>query len=210
MKKTLSALGMVLLVMAASEIGRRQSSHHARESTNSRQVLYWVDPMHPNYKSDHPGIAPDCGMELEPVYADSVTSAIVVVPPSPGSVNIDLQKQLFFGIRVVPVEKTSGTQRVRLLGRVLPEDTRVYRINSGMDGFVRETSNDSVGELVKKDQKLATSYVGDTLSVASGFLAATAGVPGAVGKDGNRTTPYPGAVNKQGGGRLQGYCDRTR
>jgi membrane fusion protein, copper/silver efflux system len=108
------------------------------------------------------------------------------------------------------VEKTSGTQRVRLLGRVVPEDTRVYRINSGMDGFVRETYNDSVGELVKKDQKLATSYVGDTLSVASGFLAATAGVPGAVGKDGSRTVPFPGAVSKQGVSSLQGYSDRLR
>src|ERR1035441_722165 len=37
---------------------------------NGRKVLYWVDPMHPAYKSDKPGIAPDCGMKLEPVYAD--------------------------------------------------------------------------------------------------------------------------------------------
>ena len=35
-----------------------------------RRVLYYVDPMHPAYKSDKPGIAPDCGMTLEPVYAD--------------------------------------------------------------------------------------------------------------------------------------------
>jgi len=35
----------------------------------ARHVLYWVDPMHPDYKSDHPGVAPDCGMQLEPVYA---------------------------------------------------------------------------------------------------------------------------------------------
>lgn len=35
-----------------------------------RKILYWVDPMHPAYKSDKPGIAPDCGMKLEPVYAE--------------------------------------------------------------------------------------------------------------------------------------------
>ncbi len=35
-----------------------------------RKILYWVDPMHPWYKSDKPGIAPDCNMPLEPVYAD--------------------------------------------------------------------------------------------------------------------------------------------
>lgn len=35
-----------------------------------RKILYYQDPMHPAYKSDKPGIAPDCGMKLEPVYAD--------------------------------------------------------------------------------------------------------------------------------------------
>lgn len=38
-------------------------------SKDGRRILYWVDPMHPAYKSDKPGIAPDCGMQLEPVYA---------------------------------------------------------------------------------------------------------------------------------------------
>src|SRR6476619_2502412 len=42
---------------------------------SGRKVLYWVDPMHPAYKSDKPGIAPDCGMKLEPVYADGAGPA---------------------------------------------------------------------------------------------------------------------------------------
>src|SRR5262245_52812547 len=39
-----------------------------------RRVLYYQDPMHPAYKSDQPGIAPDCGMQLEPVYADEASA----------------------------------------------------------------------------------------------------------------------------------------
>lgn len=39
-------------------------------SAAGRRILYYVDPMHPAYTSDKPGIAPDCGMALEPVYAD--------------------------------------------------------------------------------------------------------------------------------------------
>ncbi len=38
-----------------------------------RKVLYWQDPMHPQYTSDKPGKAPDCGMDLVPVYADEQT-----------------------------------------------------------------------------------------------------------------------------------------
>ena len=38
-------------------------------SKGERKVLYYVDAMHPWYKSDKPGTAPDCGMKLEPVYS---------------------------------------------------------------------------------------------------------------------------------------------
>jgi multidrug efflux pump subunit AcrA (membrane-fusion protein) len=60
------------------------------------------------------------------------------------------------GIKVAPVERGSATRSVRVVGRVVPEDTRVYSVNSGLGGFIRETYHDSVGMLVKKDQKLAT------------------------------------------------------
>src|SRR5437588_9039922 len=180
-------------------------------NTDSRRVLYWVDPMHPDYKSDHPGIAPDCGMPLEPVYAEPGRSSVASVSSvMDGAVGLDVDRQQLVGIRVPTVGKTSESEEVRVLGRVVPEDTRVYRITAGSDGFIRETYNDSVGELVKKDQKLASSYVQETLAVASGFLAATAGVAGAAGKDGSRTMPYPGAVNKQGVSSIQGYADRLR
>jgi protein SCO1/2 len=40
-----------------------------------RKVLYFVDPMHPAYKSPRPGTAPDCGMRLEPVFESTETAA---------------------------------------------------------------------------------------------------------------------------------------
>ena len=48
----------------------RSGSVTSATGGSGRKVLYWVDPMHPAYHSDRPGIAPDCGMTLEPVYAD--------------------------------------------------------------------------------------------------------------------------------------------
>jgi membrane fusion protein, copper/silver efflux system len=210
MKKILSALVIGLLMIFSYLAGWHHKGRVATATANTRRVLYWVDPMHPDYKSDHPGVAPDCGMQLEPVYAEPVAAAITSAEPlAPGAVGLDLEKQQLFGIRVATVEKSTGSEKLRALGRVAPEDTRVYRITSGSDGFIRDTYNDSVGELVKKDQKLATSYVGEIVSVASGYLAAIAGVPG-TGKDGNRTVPFPGAVSKQGFSSVQGYTDRLR
>jgi RND family efflux transporter MFP subunit len=188
---------------------RHTAQRHTLEG--GRRVLYWVDPMHPAYRSDHPGTAPDCGMKLEPVYSDAINGSTMSDRPTPvGTIQIGTGMQMAFGISSVPIEKTSGSRTVRLLGQVVPEDTRVYRINAGMEGFVRETFNDSVGTLVKKDQKLATYYGPESLSVASGFLAAVERVPGADGKDGSRTVPFPGAVSKQGVSSIQGYTDRLR
>ena len=42
---------------------------HSQHKTEQK-ILYWYDPMHPQYKSDKPGKAPDCGMDLVPKYAD--------------------------------------------------------------------------------------------------------------------------------------------
>ena len=43
---------------------------HQQMPSSERKILYWYDPMHPAYKSDEPGKAPDCGMDLVPKYSD--------------------------------------------------------------------------------------------------------------------------------------------
>lgn len=209
-------IGLAVLVIAALAASYAVGRYYSQPQTagkTGRHVLYYVDPMHPSYRSDRPGIAPDCGMDLEPVYSDGPGSA----QPAPtlaqlpaGAVGIDGATRRLLGIRLGTVEKGGATRTIRAVGRVVPEDTRVYRINPGVDGFVRETFNDSVGMPVKKDQKLASFYSPEFLAVASGFLAAVQGVPGAVGKDGSRTVPFPGSLAKQGVSSLQGYTDRLR
>jgi membrane fusion protein, copper/silver efflux system len=207
------SIAIVVVAIVASYVLGRQHAYAQKGGKTGRHVLYYVDPMHPTYKSDKPGIAPDCGMQLEPVYGENGGNA---PPSSPlagspaGAVSFDGAQQLL-AIRVVPVETKGITRNIRVVGRVVPEDTRVYRVNSGTEGFVREIYNDSVGVLVKKDQKLATCYSPEFLALASGFLASSERTPGYQGiKDGNRTVPKPGALSKQGFSSIQGYADRLR
>lgn len=42
----------------------------APEKPAARTILFWYDPMHPQYRSDKAGKAPDCGMDLVPKYSD--------------------------------------------------------------------------------------------------------------------------------------------
>src|SRR5438552_6314159 len=63
-------LGIAAVVCVAYVAGRTSRPFGMGETgAGARQVLYYVDPMHPAYRSDRPGKAPDCGMELVPVYA---------------------------------------------------------------------------------------------------------------------------------------------
>jgi RND family efflux transporter MFP subunit len=72
--KILRSLGFLVVVTSAFFGGYVYEAINAsgQLSANNagRKILYWIDPMHPAYKSDKPGIAPDCGMKLQPVYTD--------------------------------------------------------------------------------------------------------------------------------------------
>ena len=136
----------------------------------SRRVLYYVDPMHPAYTSQKPGTAPDCGMALEPVYADDRTPPRAVA--SPGEVLISPQSQQLIGVRVGPVETRAMTHRLRLTGRVVPDETRLYRINLGIDGVVRELAATTTGSRVRKNEWLATIAAPDARSPLQSYIVA--------------------------------------
>ena len=210
MRRTGFLAAAVAAIIISYGLGQRHPQSPATAQTGPR-VLYYVDPMHPAYTSPTPGIAPDCGMPLVPVHAGDRPNAAMLPAPLPaGTVVIDGDTRRILGIRVAPVELSAASRAIRAAGRVVPEETRVYRINTGVDGIIRETFNDSLGIHVKKDQTLATFYSPEFLAVASGFLAAIERIPGANGNDGNRTMPFPGTLSKQGVSSLQGYTDRLR
>jgi membrane fusion protein, copper/silver efflux system len=135
-----------------------QKKAPAGSRPSARKVLYYVDPMHPAYKSDKPGIAPDCGMQLEPVYAGAplAVSAQTGTPLPLGSVRIDSARQQLFGVRVGSVEETSGSFKLRLLGRVAADEGKIYKINAGIEGYIQEVSAATTGSFVRKDQVLAS------------------------------------------------------
>jgi len=70
--KALAVLFLIALAFGGGYVMRATKSPGS--ASKGRQILYYVDPMHPAYHSDKPGVAPDCGMTLEPVYADEAAS----------------------------------------------------------------------------------------------------------------------------------------
>ncbi len=132
------------------------------KKTPERKILYYVDPMNPAYRSDKPGISPACGMPLEPVYADGAGAAglekTLLKSMPPGTIRVTPEKQQIIGVKTATVEKASWRHSQRVLGRVIPDETRIYRINAAIGGSIQEVSPVTTGSLVKKDELLATFY----------------------------------------------------
>jgi len=176
MRKASFVMLTVLLVAGAFLAG----SWYARGkgggagSPAGRRILYYVDPMHPAYKSDKPGVAPDCGMQLEPVFEDGGQVGSGGGTPSmpPGSVSIDPGKRQAIGVRVETVGKVPTQHTLRVLGRVAADETRLYRINATTDGWITKTYPNSAGSVVRKDEVLAAFYSPEFLSGEQALLYA--------------------------------------
>jgi membrane fusion protein, copper/silver efflux system len=170
-----AAVGSLLVIALGAFIAGRLSGGSSRKNQpSSKRVLYYVDPMHPAYKSDKPGIAPDCGMALEPVYEGDGSS--VKLPLPAGAVSIMAEKQQLIGVRTETVEKNSGSRLVRTTGRVAPDDNRVYRMMAGTDGWIQSLQDNPAGALVKKDQVLATFYSREFRNAEQAYLGSLASI----------------------------------
>jgi RND family efflux transporter MFP subunit len=138
-----------------------------------RKLLYWVDPMHPWYKSDQPGIAPDCNMKLVPVYEGETGKYEKKAASLPaGTVQITPEKQQLIGVRMGSVETKPLNHTLRFLGKVATDETRIYRINATVDGWITKALPFATGSPVKKDETLATFYSPEFLSAGQALLFA--------------------------------------
>ena len=137
---------------------------------SDRKILYYVDAMHPWYKSDKPGIAPDCGMELQPVYAEG--GGPVQEPPVAAAVQIAEDQQHLIGVRYGQAEWSGAGDTVRVAGRVVPDETMLTRVQARTDGWITEVSADFTGKFVTKGQPLLQLYSPEILAVQQEYLLA--------------------------------------
>ena len=136
---------------------------------DARRILYYQDPMHPAYTSDKPGIAPDCGMKLVPVYAGEAPGA---GGAAAAAIQISPAKQQLLGIVTGTVEKSSYSFTLQATGQVTAAETQTIRLFAGTEGWIREISSKATGTLVQKDDLLAIIYTRDFLAAQQSYLYA--------------------------------------
>jgi membrane fusion protein, copper/silver efflux system len=164
MKRILAATAVAVSFAAGAFAGgawwgNRSGAAHA----SAPAATAYTCPMHPDYRSDHPGHCPICGMPLE---ADRTGAAlgndVTVAALPPGAVQVIPERQQAIGVRVDVVRRFAGTRRLRTTGRVAADENRSYPIVAALSGWIRDVTSVATGDAVKKDQVLASFSAPDS------------------------------------------------
>jgi RND family efflux transporter MFP subunit len=158
MKRILAATAVAVSFAAGAFAGgswwaNRSGAAHA----SAQAATAYTCPMHPDYRTDHPGNCPICGMPLEPDRAGAASENDAAVPAlQPGAVQVTPERQQAIGVRLGVVGRLAGTRQLRTTGRVAADENRTYPIVAALGGWIRDVESVATGDAVKKDQVLAS------------------------------------------------------
>ena len=133
--------------------GTEEHAHDAEEAT------IWTCSMHPQIKMDKPGDCPLCGMELIPLESTDSTEEIA----SDEIIMTEEAIQLA-NIQTSVVSKTGANKEIRLLGRVQPDERKLYSQVSHIPGRIERLYINFTGEKVSRGQKMVRIYSPELIS----------------------------------------------
>jgi Cu(I)/Ag(I) efflux system membrane fusion protein len=172
-----AALAIALAVVL---IGKRQANeiNGVVQDNSGRRVVAWIDPMYSQgpphlYKSNRPGVAPDCGMKLVPQYADETPAAASSSTVS-GYANVSLPppRQQLIGVKLAKAEVRDLSRTTRTVGRVAVDERRLAQIHTKFEGFIASLYVNFTGESVRRGQALFSIYSPDLLSTQQELILA--------------------------------------
>ena len=166
--KLLVAAGFLVAITIAFIVGRSSIDSGAGtggSADGSREILYWVAPMDPNYRRDESGKSP-MGMDLVPVYADEVDN-------QPGVVKIDPTIVNNLGIRTVTAERSDLARQIETVGYVTYDEDTVQHVHTRVDGWIEKLVTKASGDPVEQGQLLFELYSPTLVNAQEEFLTAT-------------------------------------
>ena len=161
-----------LAVLIGKRGGTSNEAGGVTQDNSGRRVIAWIDPMYSQgpphlYKSNHPGVAPDCNMKLVPQYANEPATAA-----TPGAVSISPQRQQLIGVKLATAELRDLSRTIRTTGRVTADERRVAQVRTKFEGFVDALYVNFTGQAVKRGDALAAIYSPDLLATQNELLLA--------------------------------------
>ncbi len=173
MKSRMLSLSSCLLLLAVLFVACEKKAEQTASANGAssmdkkdRKILYYKDPMHPWLTSPKPAKAPDCGMDMVPVYEGEEEE-------QPGSaIKIDPTVVQNIGVKTEAVQKRRLAKVIRTVGKVEVDETKLYAVNTKIMGWVEKLFVNVTGQPVRKGQPLLELYSPDLVSTQEEYLLA--------------------------------------
>jgi Cu(I)/Ag(I) efflux system membrane fusion protein len=168
MKKYKNYIIAISILILGIILGNVFSGDNTKPSHNEGEHNFVQDPvtklwtcsMHPQIRMKKPGKCPICGMTLIPLDDSKETgektasNEIVMTPEAIQLANIQTSV----------VEKGNAVKEIHLLGKVKPDERRLYSQVSHIPGRIERLYVNFTGEKVHKGQKIVRIYSPDLIS----------------------------------------------
>ena len=154
------------LVPFTSEGGRGDRPVAPTEQTPKK--IRYRSTMNPNEVSDHPG-KDSMGMDMV-AFEVEAPSAAAVKGLAPVTINAEARQRM--GLTFGAVEKRALAKEIRTSARIVPDETRLFRVTTKVEGWVDQLFVNVTGQAVKKGQPLLSIYSPELVSTEEELLAA--------------------------------------
>jgi RND family efflux transporter MFP subunit len=136
-----------------------------------RKILFYRNPMNPNVTSPTPAKDP-MGMDYVPVYEDEVRGGGGNLPEGYAAVQVGMERVQLAGIQSAPAVRETISHPVRAVGIVVPDERRVRRVQTKIEGWIEKLHTNFTGQLVTKGQPLLEIYSPDLVASQREYLLA--------------------------------------
>jgi multidrug efflux pump subunit AcrA (membrane-fusion protein) len=137
-----------------------------------REILYYRSPMDPAVTSPVP--AKDAmGMAYVPVYADEVAGVSATVAGR-AAVEVAGERLALAGVRTESARRDRLARTIRAVGSVVPDERRLHRAQTKIDGWVETLHVNFQGQYVRRGQPMLAIYSPELLASQQEYLLARA------------------------------------
>ena len=151
-------LVLTILIATLATLGVFAFAPGLRRSPVARAIRFWEKAPPPA-----PAVpAGQLGVEMEQAGASNPNGAIV----------IDANTAASLGLQTATVELRVFDQPIRTTGRVTPDERRITRVQSKIEGWIEQTMGSFEGQQIQKGQPLFTLYSPDLVATQQEYLIA--------------------------------------
>lgn len=126
-----------------------QPPKETAHAEHAKAPQIWTCSMHPQIRRNAPGKCPICGMELVPVGP---------TPEGMRTIQISETARNLLRIETTPVERREVTAKIRMVGKVEYDETKLAHITAWVSGRLDRLYVDFTGVEVKKGEHLVYIY----------------------------------------------------